>query len=253
MSKIIFSSLVLSLFLSISGSAAEPGNLFKGSKQIVLVTTPGWDSVPGKLQRFSRDDAHSPWQPVGVEIPIVVGRNGLGWGRGLHPTNQLAGPIKKEGDGKSPAGIFHLSSAFGLEPLEKVAFVHLPYQQLLSPIECVDDVKSTNYNKIVDRDHVSKVDWDSSEKMREIGEQYRLGVVVDHNFNPRNSGGGSCIFMHIWKDEKTGTSGCTAMRPETMKEVLQWLDPEKGPLLVQLPEAEFAKLKGEWHLPSTGK
>ena len=247
--KHLFSSFALIGFLCASTSGAEPSQLLKRSQQILVVITADWNVVPGELTRFEWNAARSQWKKIGATIPIVVGRNGLGWGKGLHPTNDLVGPIKKEGDGKSPAGIFNLSAAFGREPLPRVNFIKLPYQELLSPIECVDDVKSTHYNRIVNRGQVEKVDWDSSEKMREVGEQYRLGVIVDHNTDSPMAGGGSCIFMHIWKNEQTGTSGCTAMQGKNMEELLHWLDPRKHPLLIQLPESEYKKEANSWNLP----
>ncbi|MDB6122979.1 MAG: Conserved hypothetical rane protein [Pedosphaera sp.] len=219
------------------------------AKQMVVVITKGWDVVPGELQKFARADDKSPWKKVGTKITVVVGRNGLGWGRGLNAPVNLPGPIKKEGDGKSPAGIFRLSSAFGLAEPGQMKSVKLPYQPLASVIECVDDVTSIHYNSIVNRGQVPKVDWNSSEKMREVGAQYRLGVVVDHNVAPRMAAGGSCIFMHIWKDAKTGTSGCTAMDSEKMDAFLPWLDPAAHPVLVQLPESEYKRLRKDWQLP----
>jgi D-alanyl-D-alanine dipeptidase len=219
------------------------------SKQMVLVVTKDWDTVAGTMRRFERPDEHSPWKAMGGKTPVVVGRNGLGWGRGLNAPVNLPGPVKKEGDGKSPAGIFRLSSAFGLAEPTPANSIKLPYQPLSALIECVDDVKSVHYNSIVDRAQVARVDWDSSEKMRAIGSQYRLGVVVDHNVDPRTAGGGSCIFMHIWKDAHTGTSGCTAMASEKMDGFLPWLDPSAQPVLVQLPENEYKKLSKEWQLP----
>ncbi len=217
-------------------------------KQLLLVTTADWQAVPGTLHRFVRTNTESPWVEVGESLPVVVGRNGLGWGKGLNPAASLPGPVKKEGDGKSPAGIFRLSSAFGLVEADKIKPLKLPYQYLSEGIECVDDVKSAHYNSIVDRAQTSPVDWDSSEKMRAVG-QYRLGVVIDHNADPREPGGGSCVFLHIWKDEHTGTSGCTAMASDNIDAVVPWLDPADEPLLVQLPHAEYERLQKEWRLP----
>lgn len=217
--------------------------------QLVVVVTKDWNAVPGKLSLFTRDGNNAAWKKTGASFPIVVGKNGLGWGRGLNPLSNLPGPVKHEGDGKSPAGIFRLSSAFGLADPAKVKSIRLPYVQLTAGIECVDDVKSTNYNSIVDHGKISDPDWSSSEKMREVGGRYRWGVVVDHNVDPREPGGGSCIFLHIWLDAKTGTTGCTAMALDKMESLLAWLDPSAHPALVQLPESEYKKLRSAWSLP----
>lgn len=222
--------------------------VFAGSSQLVIVTTGGWDEVSGKLQRYSRKDVNAPWKRVGSVIPVVVGKSGLGWGRGINPViTDDAGPQKKEGDGRGPAGIFKLGDAFGLAPKSEMPGLKLPYLQLNPETECVDDVKSTHYNSIVG--DVRARDWDSSEHMKNVGAQYRLGVVVEHNFEPRVNGGGSCIFMHVWKDSGTGTSGCTAMSSEAMDGFITWLEPKAKPLLVQLPKAKYKVLKKQWGLP----
>jgi len=201
------------------------------------------------LQRFARPDAQSDWKSVGGPIAVVVGRSGLGWGRGINPPVALPGPIKQEGDGRSPAGVFSLSSAFGSARPEELPGIKLPYLPLNEFIECVDDPKSGRYNSIVDRTRVPEVEWKSSEKMLEVGAPYRLGVVVEHNGNPRLAGGGSCIFMHIWKGPGSATSGCTAMAPENMELVASWLDPSSYPVLVQLPQHQYNLLKNAWGLP----
>ena len=239
------------LLLEIPGGAfaQSPAAPLAECNQLVVVVTKDWDAVPGKMFLFERNGVDRPWHPGVKSFPVVVGRNGLGWGRGVNAPANRAGPVKHEGDGKSPAGIFRLSSAFGLAAPAKMKSVRLPYVQLTASIECVDDVKSTNYNSIVDRAKFAAADWNSSEKMRDVGARYRLGVVVDHNTDPRENGGGSCIFLHIWLNARTGTSGCTAMEAAKMESLLSWLDPSAHPMLVQLPESEYKKLQTAWSLP----
>ena len=154
------------------------------STQMIVVTTSDWNAVEGRLQRYERATVHEKWRPVGDPISIVVGKNGLGWGIGVIATDDAqvrsaADPVKREGDGKSPAGVFALGTAFGYasEPLRGLK---MPYLNLTSSIECVDDPGSKHYNRIVDRSVVAP-DWNSSEHMRNAGESYRWGIVVDHN------------------------------------------------------------------------
>jgi D-alanyl-D-alanine dipeptidase len=219
------------------------------SRQIVVVTTRGWDEVPGVLRRFERKGARGAWARVGPEVPVAVGRSGLGWGAGLVETSGAAGPQKREGDGRAPAGLFGLGTAFGFAPLREAAWLRLPYTPLTPSSECVDDSASSRYNLLVDRAAVAGVDWNSSERMRSV-EGYRWGLVVRHNAAPPVAGRGSCIFLHVWAGPGKGTAGCTAMEEESLKELLRWLDQEKGPLLVQLTEAEYARLRGAWRLPA---
>lgn len=217
--------------------------------QLVLVITPDWNAVDGTLWRFGRADNKSEWQPTGSATSIVVGRNGMAWGRGLHRKQPGNAPVKKEGDGRSPAGIFSLRAAFGYANKSEAGLMKLPYTHLTSAIECVDDSASAHYNTILDRSGVSSPDWNSSEKMREQKEYYRWGVTVDHNVNPVKKRGGSCIFLHIWNSTGVGTAGCTAMEATYMEDLMRWLDPARKPLLVQLPLAEYQRLRTGWHLP----
>lgn len=246
--------------LMIYGRSQAPLKLPQ-TKQLIVVTTPDWNAVSGTLQRYERASNNAPWRPVGASIPIVVGRNGLAWGRGLHGEPQTLArgndPLKREGDGKAPAGAFKLTAAFGYAPPAQARRIKLPYLHAREAVQCVDDAQSAYYNQVVDRAQIKTPDWQSHEEMRRKDELYRWGVVVEHNAgsvsNQRSKAqprGGSCIFLHIWSGAGRGTAGCTAMEAQLMEEVLYWLDPQKQPVLVQLPEREFARLQEAWKLPA---
>jgi L,D-peptidoglycan transpeptidase YkuD (ErfK/YbiS/YcfS/YnhG family) len=217
------------------------------ARQLILVTTSGWKEVDGEMRLYERDPFNDQWKAVGEKIPIVVGRNGMAWGKGLHGGAIGEGPVKQEGDGRSPAGVFSLSSAFGYAPPEQAVGVKLPYVQAGATLECVDDPRSAHYNRIIDRAGVENPDWKSSERMRRDDDQYRWGVVVDHNAR-REPGCGSCVFLHIWEAPGKGTAGCAAMNSSSMEDVLRWLDAKMRPLLVQLPQPEFECLRTAWGL-----
>lgn len=155
--------------------------------------------------------------------------------------------IKVEGDGRSPAGLFPLTSAFGTAT--KPTAVELPYTRLDEFTECVDDPKSNFYNRIVNRMQVGNFDWKSSEKMLAIGDEYGLGVFVAYNSFPVQKGAGSCIFMHVWKDQNTATDGCTAMERRNVERIVAWASPAKNPYLIQLTEELYKKYQKTWKLP----
>jgi D-alanyl-D-alanine dipeptidase len=237
------------LFLTVSASAqnaAAMRGLLAASKQMVVVNAADWDATNGWLRRFER--TAEGWQIDEPPFRVMLGRSGLGWGIGVHPPRQ-PGPQKKEGDGKSPAGIFRLTYAFGYAAPDTVREIKLPYVQCTASVECVDDPNSSFYNIIKDRLSVTAPDWKSSEKMRLSDDRYRLGIFVDHNPPPAQSGAGSCIFLHIWKRPDVPTSGCTAMSDGAIESLLGWLEPHAVPLLVQLPEAEYARFQMPWMLP----
>jgi len=205
------------------------------TKQLLVVTTKNWSAPTGTLQRYALHD--SSWQKVGDEIAIKLGRNGLGWGIGLHEIPNNAQIIKKEGDGKAPAGIFKLKQAFGYAPLN----IDYPYEVYTETDHCVDDVNSKYYNKIVDSTKVN-VDYKSKEHMKFPKDYYKYGIVVNHNHIDEKGalrGAGSCIFMHI---KSVPTAGCTVMNESQIQTVLRWLDPEAEPLLIQGTEDVVKKL-----------
>jgi len=100
-----------------SGSAAATNNNagVSNSLQMLVVTTKNWDDMHGVAQRYERSSLLSKWHAVGTSFPVVIGKAGLGWGRGIQPSMQKvsSGPMKHEGDGRAPAGVFSISNSFG--------------------------------------------------------------------------------------------------------------------------------------------
>lgn len=228
--------------------SSAPGE-WSNAGQLVLVTTPGWDSNTGTLRAFERNG--SGWRQVGKEHAVTIGRAGSAWGLGLHPF-QAGGPSKREGDGRSPAGIFRVGPAFGY-PLKTAT--ELDYQAMTRSHYCIDVSGSPLYNRIVDASVVGEsAVAGSTEPMRldlhASGDQrYRLGFVIEHNSEARAMGG-SCIFAHLWKSPSDATSGCTAMDEGSMAALLPWLDRHQQPVFALLPIAEYSRLQSEWQLPT---
>ena len=244
-------SLLTLLFACQPRTAALPSAEIDASQQLVVVVTPSWTSTTGTMTRFERATPTSAWNRIEAPIPLVVGRTGIAWGVGFDNVSS-DGPHKHEGDGKAPAGMFPLDTAFGFAPRDSMQKVHLPYVQLLPTTDCVDDTASTHYNTVVDRAPVSRVDWNSAEHMRQVA-QYKIGVIVGYNASPPVKGRGSCIFLHIWTGPDSHTAGCTAFDEAKLREVMLWLDPVKRPLLMQLTAAEYERLAVKWRLPARVK
>ena len=244
------SLLVLLLVVAVLGAALSQDRTlwlaWEGEKMMIVVTTPDWDAVQGTLARYKRNGGG--WQEVGDAIPVVVGRGGMGWDPALvreHP-ERYPGPVKHEGDGRSPAGAFQLKrGTFGFAPGLPGSRMYIP---LTPTVECVDDPDSRYYAQIIDRSQVDQVDWKSSEKMKSIP-QYRWGVVVNYNMDHPIRGDGSCVFLHQWSGPSSSTAGCTAMSAENIKEIVRWVDASVGAVLVQLPKAEYQRLRSHWQLP----
>ncbi len=214
---------------------------------MLVVTAQDWNEKRAELRLYERETNDSEWVAVREPIPVVLGKNGLAWGIGLHPTNDEM-VYKEEGDGKSPAGFFSLGSAFGFSPDSAMRHLKMEYLPLRDSTEAVDDPLSCYYNYIVDREEIIP-DWLSSEKMRKEP-LYEIGVNILQNFPNPKANAGSAVFIHIWENENSGTEGCTAMAQSDLNRILFWLDREKNPILVQLPLSEYQALKNKWSLPS---
>jgi L,D-peptidoglycan transpeptidase YkuD (ErfK/YbiS/YcfS/YnhG family) len=216
-------------------------------QQLLVVVSSDWNAVDATLYRFQRTSM-GEWERVAPSIPVVLGRQGMGWGRGLFDLKDEKGAHKKESDGKSPAGLFLLGPAFG-DPLHQPSAKQMPFLPITDDLECVDDPHSAYYNQFIHASSIQNRDWNSSEKMKEVGFLYAIGLVVHHNLDPVQAGMGSAIFMHIWREKGKGTAGCTAMEADHMREILEWLDSNHHPCIVQLPIEEYMHRKLQWGLP----
>lgn len=247
------SKLKPALLLLIAGMSCQshrrisPRPLIERSEQLVVVTTSGWTSTTGTIRRFERSGSASEWRAIDQPAPVVVGRTGIAWGVGFDGVS-TEGPHKREGDGKSPAGMFPLDTVFGFAPPNLMQSVRMPYVQLLPSTDCVDDTASSHYNTVVDRGSLPRVDWNSAEHMRSI-RLYEVGVIVGYNSMPPIKARGSCIFLHVWAGPGSHTAGCTAFDEGKLRDLILWLDPKKRPLLVQLTTRDYRILRTRWSLP----
>jgi L,D-peptidoglycan transpeptidase YkuD (ErfK/YbiS/YcfS/YnhG family) len=220
------------------------------TRQLVVVVASDWNARTGRLQTFVRDG--SGWAPAADAFDVVLGRSGSAWGDGLLAPPPDAAPRKREGDGRSPAGVFRIGPAFGYAAHVDSALPYLPMQ---ADSYCIDVPDSPLYTRIVDARTVgADAVAGSSEPMRRDlhhdGDPiYREGFVIEHNA-AAVPGHGSCIFAHLWRGPASSTAGCTAMAPERMQRLLAWLDPKAAPLFVLLPRAEYQRLQARWALPA---
>ena len=220
------------------------------ARQLVLVTSADWSATDGELRRFEREG--DGWTQVGEAVPVTLGRNGSGWGLGLNP-QRGDGPVKREGDGKAPAGVFAIGTAFGYADRVNTG---LHYRAMTANDWCIDVPASNYYNRIVDRSVVKAPYLDqSSEPMRrdihaDGDQRYREGFVIEHNAGGAARQGGSCIFAHLWKAPGETTAGCTAMDEAAMQDLLGWLDDARHPLFVLLPRAVYDEYRQAWKLPA---
>jgi L,D-peptidoglycan transpeptidase YkuD (ErfK/YbiS/YcfS/YnhG family) len=201
------------------------------SEQLVVVLSPELNATEASMQRYEKG---IQWVKIGNQVPVTLGRSGLGY-------VAFKEPLKNEGDGRSPSGLFSITATFGYD--QNTTF-KLPYWYADENLYCVDDVNDSRYNKILRI--FEKTSLPSSyEVMRRSDGIYRYGAVIGYNPSAQN-GRGSCIFIHLNKSNKAPTSGCTAMDEVPLLELLNWLDPAKQPQILQIVKSECGKYKEEF-------
>jgi L,D-peptidoglycan transpeptidase YkuD (ErfK/YbiS/YcfS/YnhG family) len=237
--------ILLLLLLAASTAAAQLGE----SRQLIVSVSPEWASQRGTMMLLEK--GKKGWDLIGTSWPVTYGDSGMAWGIGVHAKPD-GGRLKREGDRRSPAGIFRLGTFCGYDSVAP-AGVRYPYVQSTATTRWVDDPQSVYYNKMIDEKKVpkslkGKIQWRSAEHMKFTGIDYKYVIEVKHN-PACIPGTGSAIFLHLNAPQRTPTSGCTAMDEEQMLVLLKWIDPVKKPLLVQVPLAEYSKYMKQLNLP----
>lgn len=216
-------------------------------KQLIVSIAPDWSSKQGLLQRFERDpDGH--WQKNGEPIPVLYGKQGLAWGRGVRGGDEI-GLHKREGDGRTPAGIFSLGTIYGNDP-QLPAGADFPYHQVTATDAWPDDPKNPFYNQHVTIDPAHPPAWFASQRMRVGDPAYRWRIEIRHNADPVEPGAGSATFFHIRRGDTRPTAGCTTMAEPALRDLVVWLRVGANPRYALLPRAEYLRLWKTWGLPA---
>jgi len=183
------------------------------SSQLVVVRNDG--SLPHISSLRAFEKKNGTWVPVFGPARATTGRNGFAAAGG-----------KREGDGKTPSGIYSLGLVFGYPSSVTSA---MPYRRMTRQDIWVDDPASPDYNRLKKKEETKAR---SFEDMVLHDNRYKYGIVVEYNTNPVVPGRGSAIFIHIWKDENTATAGCVALSEQNILSLIRWLDPARIPLIV---------------------
>lgn len=223
--------------------------------QIIVGTSQGWNSSYASLTLFEKksEKKSAQWQIAIKTWQARLGKNGLAWGAGIHPTPESSAPIKKEGDLRAPAGIFKIGGAYGYAA--KITCLEtLPYRQITERDLWIEDQKSPYYNQHLVLNASPITTWQQQAQMRQNDHAHSLKLYIAHNDSILGGkpipGRGSAIFFHIWRDSGArATAGCTTMAERALTRLIARIDPDKQPVYVILPQQEYQRLKKSWRLP----
>ncbi len=232
-------------------TAETPPRIENRVGQLVIAIAAEWDSSRAQLRCFERPSARQPWKPVVFTeaIPVLLGRNGLAWGRGALPNPPWQAPKKREGDGRAPAGCFAIGKVYGYPKTLPPGSVY-PYRQVTQWDAWIDDPKNPYYNRHFVADPRNVPPWFEKQRMRHGDAAYTYLVEIKHNASPPSPGAGSAIFFHIRRGPSRVTAGCTTMARPNLEKLIQWLRAKRNPHYVLLPKATYTRLAPVWHLPA---
>ena len=114
---------------------------------------------------------------------------------------------KKEGDKKTPKGIFEIEHLYFRKDRIKKPSTSLKCIEIKKEMGwCNDILFPKKYNKLFKIKKKIK-----HEKLKRIDYKYDLLIPIKHNFAKPIVGLGSCIFIHLTKDYRP-TAGCIALK-----------------------------------------
>jgi len=186
--------------------SALPGDV----RQAVVVETTG--EAAARVSGWEREE--TVWRQVIEPVAAVIGKNGLA------PSGE-----KREGDGRTPSGVFALRRAFGYD---QGVQTELDYRAVTEKDFWIDASASPFYNQWITGD-VPEI---SHELLRRQDELYKYAIVIEYNTDPVIPGMGSAIFMHVWRGAGQPTAGCVAVAQAELLRLLQWLDGRQNPVIL---------------------
>lgn len=114
---------------------------------------------------------------------------------------------KKEGDNKTPKGIFKLGDLFYRKDRVKKPDTILKCNTITNSMGWCNNLNDKkNYNKLINIRKVNKY-----EKLYRRDYKYDYLIPVQYNTKKREIGKGSAIFIHLTKNYKS-TAGCIALK-----------------------------------------
>ena len=154
------------------------------------------------LVKNTTEDGNTAWK-ISRECDAYIGLNGPG--------------KTKEGDTKTPLGVFGVRGAFGIKsnPGTKLVYTKITPDTYACGCE-------KYYNRIIDA-KVTGHKCTEGEQMYYYSPEYNYGIETDYN-SDNEPGKGSAIFIHCI-GTKPYTGGCVAIPEDDLRYILQDADP----------------------------
>jgi L,D-peptidoglycan transpeptidase YkuD (ErfK/YbiS/YcfS/YnhG family) len=206
-------AIIAGLLAPTAANAAPPATLRRvpaGHDQAITVTVPSLRATTATYEVWQRTSGG--WTRTMGPWSAHVGYNGV-----------AAAGAKREGDGRTPSGVYSFAFAFGVRANPGT---QLPWRAVTDRyLVWDDDPASHRYNLWTDTRYANA--GRSPEPLR-VTPAYDAAAVIAYN-TARKPGLGSAIFMHV----STGrsTAGCVSIPAASLTKVLRWLKPAAHPVI----------------------
>ena len=177
------------------------------AKQMLIVAAFSADATDAWISLHEKQSDGS-WHMV-MTSPGFIGKNGLGKTR--------------EGDAKTPVGIFHFNRAFGIadDPGCAIPYVKVDQDTYWSG----DPRDGYRYNELVNLKDLPGLDLESGDSEHIIDYPYHYQYSLNISYNEEGTPGlGSAIFLHCLAPAKPFTGGCVSIPEDHMRFVMQKVD-----------------------------
>lgn len=175
------------------------------AQQMFIVAAFGPDANDAWISLHEKQ-SDGTWLMI-MTTPGFIGKNGLGKTR--------------EGDGRTPTGVFHFNCAFGIadDPGSIIPYVKADDDTYWSG----DIREGYRYNELVSLRDLPGLDTENSEHIADYIYHYQYCLNISYN-EDGIPGLGSAIFLHCFGPAKPFTGGCVAIPEDCMKFVMRRVD-----------------------------
>ena len=176
----------------------------KDAKQVFVVAALSEDATDAWISLHEKQSDGS-WHMV-MTTPGFIGKSGVG--------------KTKEGDAKTPVGVFHFNRAFGIadDPGSLIPYVKVDQDTYWSG----DPREGYRYNELVNLKDLPGLDVESGDSEHIIDYVYHYQYCLNISYNEECTPGlGSAIFLHCFGPVKPYTGGCVAIPEDYMRFVMR--------------------------------
>ena len=172
-------------------------NASNDTDQLIIISV--GENNETKLFMYEKNNAD--WIKI-LESIAYIGKKGLGKTR--------------EGDLKTPTGIFEFNKAFGIK--DDPGCKAFEYVKVDDSHYWVGDSESEFYNKFVSTSDVENFNKKDSEHITDYKPAYNYALNINYN-SECVPGKGSAIFLHC-KTKNNFTGGCVSVPEDVMKKII---------------------------------